>query len=52
MKEELLRLYIEALEDATGFYCSEYSTSKEEDEERRQEDKELIEHFKSILNQL
>ena len=52
MKKELLQLYIEALEDATNFYCSDYSTSIKEDEERRRNDKELIEYFKSLLNQL
>lgn len=52
MKEELLQLYIEALKDATTFYCSDYSASKEEDDERRQEDQEAIEYFKSILEQL
>ncbi len=52
MKEELLQLYINALEDATGFYCSEYSTSRDEDEERKQNDQELIKYFKSILELL
>lgn len=52
MKKELLQLYIDALEDATGFYCSDYCTSAEEYNERRQEDQKLIEHFKSILEQL
>ena len=52
MKEELLQLYIEALEDATSLYCSDYSTSIKEDEKRRQNDEELIEYFKSLLDQL
>ncbi len=52
MKEELLQLYINALEDATSFYCSDYSNSAEEDEKRRQDDQELIKYFKSILELL
>ena len=52
MKEKLLQLYIDALEDATGFYCSDYSSSIEDDEKRRQEDQELIQYSKSILEQL
>ena len=52
MKEKLLQLYIDALEDATSFYCSEYSTSTDEDEKRKQEDQELIKYFKSILELL
>ena len=52
MKEELLQLYIEALDEATSFFLSDYANNVNEEKERKESDKEQIEYFKSLLNQL
>lgn len=52
MKEKLLQLYIEALDEATSFFLSDYANTTNEWEERKKSDKEQIEYFKSLLNQL
>ena len=51
-KKELLELYISALEDATGYFLSDYCTSREEEEEKLREDEEGIMYFKSLLKQI
>ena len=52
MKEELLQLYIEVIEEATSFYLSDYCNSEKEKEERLKDDFESVEYFKNILNQI
>lgn len=52
IKEELLKLYISALEDATGYFLSDYCTSREEEEERLHSDEERIMYFRSLLEQI
>ena len=52
MKEKLLQLYIEAIEDVTSFFLSDYANTTNEEEERKKSDREQIEYFKSLLNQL
>jgi len=52
MRDLLVELYIQALEDATGFYLSEYCTSNKEEEDRLKDDKEKIDFFISILKQI
>lgn len=52
MKEELLQLYIEALDEATSFFLSDYASTINEWEERQKSDKEQIEYFISILKQI
>ena len=52
MKDELLNLYIEAIEDGTNWFLSYYCSSSEERENRLHKDEELIENFKILLEQL
>lgn len=52
MKDLLTELYIDAIQDATSFYLSDYCTSDEEEKERLNEDKEKIDYFISILKQI
>lgn len=52
MKKELLELYINAIEDATGWFLSCYYSSPEEKEERLKDDEEQIKYFINILKQI
>lgn len=52
MKDLLVELYIEAVEDATGWFLSYYCSSQEEKEKRLKDDEEQIEYFKSLLEQM
>lgn len=52
MKKELLELYINAIEDATGWFLSYYCSSPEEKDERLRIDEEQIMYFKSLLEQI
>lgn len=52
MKDLLVELYIEAIEDATGWFLSYYCSSQEEKEKRLHDDKEQIEYFKTLLKQI
>ena len=52
MKDKLLNLYIEAIEDGTMWFLSYYCSSSEDKEKRLREDEELIENFKILLEQL
>lgn len=52
MKDLLIKLYIEAVEDATGWFLSYYCSSQEEKEKRLHDDEEQIEYFKSLLEQM
>ena len=48
-KKELLELYKEAIYDAQSMWLSEYCYTKEEEDNRIKEDKEMIEYFERIL---
>lgn len=52
MKDSLVELYIEAVEDATGWFLSYYCSSQEEKEKRLRDDEEQIEYFKTLLKQI
>ena len=52
MKNLLVELYIEAIEDATGWFLSYYCSSQEEKEKRLRDDEEQIEYFKTLLKQI
>ena len=52
MKDLLVELYIEAVEDATDWFLSYYCSSQEEKEKRLKDDEELIEYFINILKQI
>lgn len=48
-KDRLLEMYESAIEEAQTLWLSDYCTSSEEAENRKQEDKAAIEEFKKIL---
>ena len=52
MKDLLVELYIEAIEDATSWLLSYYCSSQEEKEKRLRDDEEQIEYFKTLLKQI
>ena len=52
MKDLLVELYIEAIEDATSWFLSYYCSSQEEKEKRLRDDEEQIEYFKTLLKQI
>ena len=52
MKNLLVELYIEAIEDATDWFLSYYCSSQEEKEKRLRDDEEQIEYFKTLLKQI
>ena len=52
MFKELIDLYTDAIEDAQSMWLSDYSCSREEDEERKKEDEEKIKEFINICKRL
>ena len=52
MKDLLVKLYIEAVEDATNWFLSYYCSSQEEKEKRLRNDEEQIEYFKTLIEQI
>ena len=52
MKDLLVELYIEAIEDATDWFLSYYCSSQEEKEKRLRDDEEQIKYFKTLLKQI
>ena len=52
MKDLLTELYIDAIQDATGYYLSYCCCSAEEEEQRLKDDEESIKYFINILKQI
>lgn len=52
IKEKLLNMYKDALEDASLYYKSDYSYGQIDDELRDDEDAQHIKIFKDLLNLL
>lgn len=52
MKDLLIELYINAIQEATNYYLSDYCCSAEEREERLKDEEEQIKYFISILKQI
>ena len=50
--DELYKLYKQKVKEASDIFKSEYSCSREEDEERDKEDKEDLKYFNSLLKKL
>lgn len=52
MFEELINLYIDAIDEAHSMWMSDYCCSQEEAKEREEEDKEKIKEFINICKRL
>ena len=50
VKDEIIEMYVNAIEDATSWYLGYYCSSNEDKKKRLETDENLIECFMGLLN--